>query len=189
MKKITLESQVENVLKRIKSGCYDAKSLCNILGNVEREGHLTDVQSESLNEAIETQLWKVYPRDAKKRLGPRNTETREKLERYFIDLKARFDLSANHHKNKVKLGGNVISGQALIYDYISYRDNNTRMIVSLAFRKFDEEMPVEIAVEIYPVGKHGSKSWSSLTFASEDFEAATKQFEIFLTSVLASETT
>lgn len=187
MTKTTLESQVENVLGLIESGRYDANQLRNFYNNVASKDDLTDVQSECLIEAIVKQLWKGYPREAKKRFGPRNTETREKLEAYFIKLKTRFDLSANHHKNKVKLGGNVISGQALIYDYISYRNNNTRMIVSLAFRKFNEEMPIDIAVETYPVGKYNSEDPNTRIFEPEHFLDATKQFEIYLGAVLADE--
>ncbi|MCF6305438.1 MAG: hypothetical protein L3J33_08705 [Rhodobacteraceae bacterium] len=187
MKKLTLALQVENILGLIGKGHYDAKQLRILYRNVESKENLTDTQSESLVEAIEARLWKDHPREAKKILGPRNTETRKTMEAYFDGLQKRFDLSANHHKNKVKLGGNVISGQALIYDYISYRNKNTRMIAHIAFRQLSEELSLEIVVGKHPVGQTSSKTVNSCIFTPEQFEASAKQFEIYLTSVLAGE--
>jgi len=158
MKKLTLAEQVENILARTKQGQYDARQLRNLYRNVGANKELTDAQRENLVEAIEIQLWKDHPREAKRLFGARNRETRSQLEKYFTSLRERFDLSENHHKNKVKVGGSVISGHAKIYDYISYRNNDTRDIVFLAFRKIDEDMPLDIPVGKYLVGESDVES-------------------------------
>jgi hypothetical protein len=189
MSKSTLEEQVENVLGRVKDGLYDAAQLRSLYRNVEAEDELTDTQRENLVEAIEFHLWKDHPRQAKKILGPRNNETRNQLENYFVSLRERFDLSANHHKNKVKLGGNVIAGEALIFDYISYRNNDTRTITLLAFRKLREDTSLDIVVEKCLVGERAEEKASFRTFTPEQFQDATDLYESYLTSVLADEIT
>lgn len=187
MKKLTLAEQVENILALIKQGHYGARQLCNLFRNVGANKELDDAQRESLVEAIEIQLWKDYSREAQRLFGARNRKTRSKLENYFTSLQERFDLSANHHKNKVKVGGNVIAGDAKIFDYISYRNNDTRRIAFLAFRKIGEDMPLDIAVGKYVVGENDVMDPSFRTFIPAKFDAATELFENYLTSVLAGD--
>jgi hypothetical protein len=187
MTKTPIETQVENILAKIEIGSFDADGLCNLLRNIEADVSVTDLQRENLNEAAVARLRKHHKREAKKMLGAPNSETSDQLETYLAELIGRFDLSANGHKNKVKVGGNVIAGNADIYDYISYRNNDTKTNVKMAFRKIDEKIELDLGVGKYPVGGSDVENPSFFTFHPEQFDEASALFETYLISVINGE--
>lgn len=87
---------------------------------------MTDEQREELVEAITTQMRKAYPAVANKKFGLPNQDIRQKLEEYLSDLCSRFDFFADGHKTKVRVGGDVITGETHVNDYISYRNQETK---------------------------------------------------------------
>jgi len=180
----TTTKQVENVLGMIRSGNFDAPQLVNLFDNVNSHKEVTEQQREDVIEAIQTQLWATSKSSAKKIFGPRNRDTHEKLQNFLDELQTRHDLSQNQHKTKVKVGGNVLRGEAVIYDYISYRNSATKMIAHMAFRKIAEEDTLEIAVkQVHVQDQHGAEEQEVL-FQEHDFEAACRSFENHLTEVL-----
>ena len=180
----TISKQVENVLGIIRSGDLAAPQLINLFNNVNSHKDVSDLQREEVVEAIQDQLWATSKSSAKKTFGPRNRDTQEKLQKFLDDIKTRHDLSQNQHKTKVKVGGKVLKGEALIYDYISYRNSETKMIAYMAFRRIAKKDPLEIAVKkVHVKDQHGAGEQETL-FQEHEFNEACKNFEEHLTEVL-----
>lgn len=184
MANTTIARQVENVLRMIRSGDLAAPQLVNLFENVNSHKEVSDEQREEVVEAIQDQLWATSKSSAKKIFGPRNRDTQENLQKFLDELKARHDLSQNQHKTKVKVGGNVLRGEALIYDYISYRNSETKMIAHMAFRRITEEDTLEIAVKkVHVQDQHGAREHEKL-FQKHEFNEACEAFEKHLTEVV-----
>ena len=184
MPKASINEQVENILGMINSGNFDAQALIKLYNNARSNNEVTDKQREDIVEAIEYQLWVTSPGKAKKVFGARNRDTSEKLQLFLNELKTRLDLSKNQHKTKVKIGGNVIRGDALVYDYISYRDIENNMIAHLAFRKIGEEDALEIAVRKHHLKDlHTSKDQETV-FPEHAFDEACDLYERYLSEIL-----
>jgi len=183
----SIDGQVVNVLNRVRSGKLDALGLQNLYTNAHSNEDVSEVQREEIVEAVVTQLRKDHPRHAKKRFGPVNSKCRETMEEYFVELQTRFDLSANHHKNKVKLGGNVISGEAVINDYVSYRNNDTKMKCGLTYRQITHETPLVLCVSMNPVGTVENSVPTYKEYSETSFDEASELFEKYLTEVITSE--
>lgn len=181
----TIAKQVENILGMIRSGNFDAPQLVNLFDNVNSHQEVTEQQREDVIEAIQAQLWATNKSSAKKIFGPRNRDTHEKLQKFLNELKARHDLSHNQHKTKVKVGGNVLKGEALIYDYVSYRNSKTNMIAHMAFRRIQEEDTLEIAVKKVHVKDQHSEKEQEVLFQEHEFDSAGACFENYLVDVLS----
>lgn len=180
----TIAKQVENVLGMIRSGNFAAPQLVNLFDNVNSHKEVSDQQREEVVEAIQDQLWATSKSSAKRIFGPRNRGTQEKLQKFLDELKTRHDLSHNQHKTKVKVGGNVLKGEALIYDYISYRNSETKMIAHMAFRRILEEDMLEIAVKkVHVQDQHGPGEQESI-FQEHEFDVACETFEKLLGEVV-----
>ena len=181
----TIDAQVENLLRMINAGTYSADSLINVFNNATENENvkITEEQREELVEAIEIQLWASSARKAKKLLGARNRKTHEQLQRFLDDLLTRHDLSENKHKTKVKVGGNVLRGEAITYDYISYRNRETGMIAHLAFRRITEEDNLELDVRKVHA-KEQQTGPKPTVFEPHNFDDACDLFEVYLLEVL-----
>ena len=180
----TINKQVENVLEMIRSGKFNAAQLVNLYDNVNSHKDVTDQQREDVVEAIEIQLWATKASSAKRIFGARNRDTHEKLQVFLNELQTRHDLSENQHKTKVKVGGKVLKGEAIVYDYISYRNSDTRMIAHMAFRRIEEKDTLEISVRRGHVKDQYSSREQETLFKEHEFSAACETFEVYLTEVL-----
>ncbi|WP_417702411.1 hypothetical protein [Pseudophaeobacter sp.] len=179
-----IDDHVAKILEKIRSGKYDAPGLTNLFTNATKYPGITEAQREELVRAIEERMRIDHPRHATRHLGPANRKTLELMQDYFSDLTSRFDFSANMHKNKVKLGGNVISGEAVIHDYISYRSPQNDMICSIAFHKTNHGDPLELRVTKHPAGSPDRNCEAYKQLPGSSLDEATQIFEEYLSGVL-----
>ena len=186
MKKSKIDQQVDTLLERIRSGVMDATQLKNCFKNVDQHPEVTDTQREELIEAISVQLRKNYPRIANQKFGPVNRDSQQKLEVYLNDLKTRFDLSANGHKTKVKVGGDVINGHTLVNDYISYKNSETKVMCHLFYTQKDHDAAREVRVVMNKVGAW-DQSDTERAFPEISFSEACELFEEYLRRVMAGD--
>lgn len=178
-----IEQQVANLLERVNSGKMTVQQLENAFANAENNNQVSEEQREDLIEAISLQMRMRYPSVAKKRFGPVNRESRQKLEAYLDSLKFRFDLSENGHKTKVKVGGDVIKGETLVNDYISYRNQDTRVACHLFFSQHNHEAPREWRVVMKAIAGQAENRVAS-AFPESAFDEACELFENYLEKVL-----
>ncbi|WP_191287206.1 hypothetical protein [Aliiroseovarius zhejiangensis] len=181
-----IQQQVSTLLDKINSGAMTVQQLQNAYANTENHADVTDEQHEDLVEAITTQMRKAYPSVANKKFGPINRDSRQKLEEYLADLRSRFDLSQNGHKTKVKVGGDVIKGETLVNDYISYRNQETKVMCHLFFAQKDHEAPRQLHVVMNELKAWGQND-SERIFPETSFDEACAAFEDYLKRVLRGE--
>jgi hypothetical protein len=181
-----IEKQVANLLEKIKSGSMTVQQLQNIFMNIEKNTEVTEEQREDLIEAITSQMRKAYPAAANKKFGPVNRDTRQKLEIYLADLCARFDMSENGHKTKVKVGGDVIKGETLVNDYISYKNQKTKVMCHLFYIQKDHDTPRQLRVAMNKLKAWGQNE-SERVFPEASFDEACAVFERYLKSVMQGE--
>ncbi len=182
-----IDEQVKNLLRMIREGKYGAESLLNLFDNVDKQkddDKITEEQHEELVEAIEIQLWAVNASKAKKLFGARNRDTHKKLQVFLDDLLTRHDLSENQHKTKVKVGGNVLRGEAILYDYISYKNRETGMLAHLAFRRIKEKDKLELDVRKVHFREQETGPKPTV-FEPHNFDDSCELFEEYLSEVLA----
>ena len=186
MTKSSINVQVDNILGMIIAEKFEADRLVSLLKNVAKNKQVTDEQSEDLVEAIEKQLWVTSAIKAKKIFGARNRSTCQQLQFFLDDIVTRHELSENQHKTKVKVGVNVLIGQALIYDYISYKNRKTGLIAHMAFRKIRKEDKLELDVrKVHFKEQHTEKGEKPIVFESHNFDDACALFENNLSEVLS----
>ena len=186
MTKSSINVQVDNILGMINARKFDADRLVSLLKNVAKNKEVTDEQSEDLVEAIESQLWLTSAIKAKKIFGAKNRKTCQQLQVFLDDILTRHELSENQHKTKVKVGENVLIGQALIYDYISYKNRKTGMIAHMAFRKIRTDDKLELDVrKVHFKEQHKEKAEKPTVFEAHDFDEACELFENNLSEVLS----
>ena len=182
----TINAQVKNILRMINAGELTPDSLISTLRNATKNKEITDEQREEIVEAIERQLWLTNAIKAKRIFGARNRKTCEQLQVFLDDLLTRHDLSQNQHKTKVKVGGNVLRGEALIYDYISYKNRKSGMIAHMAFRKIRKDDKLELDVrKVHFKEQHKEKAEKPTVFEAHDFDEACELFENNLSEVLS----
>jgi len=180
------QQQVSTLLEKINSGAMTVQQLQNAYANTENHAEVTDEQREDLIEAITSQMRKIYPVVANKKFGPVNRDSRKKLEVYLTDLSSRFDLSENGHKTKVKVGGDVIKGETIVNDYISYRNKETKVMCHLFFFQKDHEAPRQLHIAMNQLKAWGQND-SKRVFPETSFDEACAVFEDYLKRVLQGE--
>ncbi len=178
-----IQQQVSILLEKINSGGMTVQQLQNVYANTQKHPEISDLQREDLIEAITSEMRKAYPSIANKKFGRVNKDSRKKLETYLEELKSRFDLSENGHKTKVKVGGDVIAGETLINDYISYRNQNTKVMCHLFFVQKDHDAPRQLHVAMNELKAWGQNDCERI-FPETAFEEASAVFEDYLQRVL-----
>ena len=132
---------INKILKSIESGKYGSTELINLFRNTEKYESITEEERELVLAAIETQFRKDFPRVAKKNFGPADARPREVLEEIYQSIASEHDLSGNTLRNGIKVGGSVISGDAHIDLYISYKNKQKEGAVVHAYQsKPDEDL-------------------------------------------------
>ena len=144
-----IQQQVAILLEKINAGGMTVQQLQNAYANTENHAEVTDEQREDLIEAITSQMRKDYPAVANKKFGPVIRDSRQQLEAYLEGPCLRFDLSENGHKTKVKVGGDIIKGETLINDYISYRNQATKVMCHLFFVQKNHYLVADIAASSF----------------------------------------
>ncbi len=186
MTKSKIDQQVAILLNRVNAGDMTVQQLQNAFENTEKHPDVTDTHREDLIEAITKQMRLRYPSVANKTFGAVNRDSQKKLETYLADLTGRFDFSANGHKTKVKVGGDVIKGETLVNDYISYRNQDTKVMCHFFCTQRDHESPRELRVMMNALKAWGeNETWK--VFPETAFDEACVLFESYLKRVLAGE--
>lgn len=132
-------ADIPRILESVRSGKYDETQLLNLFRNANKSTSVTEVERQSIVELVETELRKNYPRAANKHLGTIDKHARDYLERVYEEISSEFDLSGNKIKNGVKTGASVLSGDAVIDVYISYKNEHGIGAVLAAYQPSIDE--------------------------------------------------
>jgi hypothetical protein len=92
----------------------------------------------------------------------------------------RYDWSDNRHKTKVKTGGDVIKGEAIVSDYISYK-SPTGWMCALGFSQLTPDDPLLVG---YSINFNKGEEANNNRMPAEMFEHALAEFEADLKSIL-----
>jgi len=103
------------MLDKIRSGKFTERELIQLHANaLERGGtHITA--------AVEEQMRARFPRAANRLFGKTAAFTTRCLQGVLAELSQKIDTSRNVLKNKVKAGGEMLSGRKAVNEYISFR--------------------------------------------------------------------
>lgn len=123
-----LTELVNTHIRKIEAGAYDDAALIKLYRNIDRQPALLYEDRERLVGAIESHLRVSFPRAAKKLFGPKDTEAREQLNRIWLQSTAGLDLTGNKHKNGVKTGGDMMTGEKHVDVYISYKNSASQTV-------------------------------------------------------------
>lgn len=172
-----LSRQIDLLLIRIAAE-EDANSLRNIHANISRHAGLDDADRERLNEAVVNRLRVVSPKLAKSFGGPKDGPARAWLQTVFEQSAAMFDLSGNVLKNGVKTGGLMISGQAYLDVYLSYK-NAAGLNLALTWLQEAPEKDATLTLSLREPGVSGRGLIEEAVFDDQDQAAAawTKSLE------------
>jgi hypothetical protein len=144
--------RVRRVLEIITKGSLSGRGLRNLFDNATRDRNITEAEREAVISALETRIRTTSPRDAKKMFGPKDAEARALLIRILEAMKAEFDLSANAVGSGVKTGGDMISGEAHVSVYISYKGLNRHHATLGVLQRNPETDPVFV-LRFYQTGR------------------------------------
>lgn len=176
-----IKKQVANILRKIEEDSLSEQQLDAIYENAEKHSGLDEADRELILEAVTTKLWIDHPARAKKRFGARETFAHELLQPVFDKSKIMFDLSANKVLNKVKIGGDMRSGNAFVDIYISYKDDAKRRISLDVRQESADRLPTcSIKDAVVGSGDEGVRT----EFSLGDFEQAAALYLSKLAEVL-----
>ena len=176
---------IDKILGIIRGGKKSTQELTNMYDNalkLTKRGELSESDLEMVLLEVEKSLWLHDKRAAKRVFGAKNRDTKQKLENFLGQLTDKYDLSLNRHRNSVKCGGNVMRGEARIYDYLSYK-NSSDMVAHISF--FQESGESELITRVWycNVGEQNDTS-NQLEFSAGDFESAKQLYEANLVRAL-----
>lgn len=166
------------LLQQIETGKLSDKELTNLLNNANR----LDVPVEDrelLIEAIELKMRMISPSKATKLFGNKDTDYREKLESFLVNLEIGYDLSKNKLENRVKTGGSVINGTAHIDVYISYKSLN-QINLSIGFFQVDIDSEPEVYLRQKNLAVGEKSTLLSKKSGAENFDKLSIEFENLL---------
>jgi hypothetical protein len=144
----TISEQVRKVLGDIDTQPYTYQQLTNLYTNATNHTGITDIEREILTQKVEVSMRTKFPRESSKLLGSINDKPVEILEVVYRKIIEEFDLSRNHHKNGVKIGGSKIGGRQYIAWYVSYK-NDEKWGSSISYRQDTPETEPRIEVSLY----------------------------------------
>jgi len=173
---------ISSILAVIQSGNKSVDELTNLFQNVSKSDALSEMQREDVVEEIEKTVRLINSSKANKLFGPKNRVTKQKLQSFHERLRSKYDLSGNRHKNGVKLGGNVMRGEAHIYDYLSYK-NADNLVCHISFFQKNIESETIIRVWCCDVSEQSDVS-KRIEFDENKFDEAKILYEGHLKAVL-----
>ncbi|GGA42580.1 hypothetical protein GCM10011499_10150 [Pelagibacterium lentulum] len=136
MKTEELKNLVDKHIAAIEGGTMTPERMVALYGNIDRQEALDEIDRERLAAAIEQTLRSQAPRQATKLFGPKDEEARQMLQLLWDQVEQEFDLTGNHHRNGVKIGGAMINGTLHLDVYLSYR-NGAKETASINVRQLD----------------------------------------------------
>ena len=177
----------ETTKKNIETNVFKAERLPALLQNINSSNELSLDQKNILTECIKLRMRIELPKKATLLFGSRSSEAREILTKALKLIKAEMDLSNNSHSNSVKTGGVRITGECDVYEYISYRKVDTKMLTHLAITKLRKEDELKVVVTKCPVEQQSDDFYNSnkKVFQIENFESALELYKIYLNDTLS----
>lgn len=168
-------SKNESLINKISEGTYTEKELINLNTNAVRLGY------QDVIDAIELQMRKQFPRAATKEYGAKGDAAQQKLEEAYQEIKSSFDLTKNRNNNGVKVGGGIMSGDAYIDYYISYKDDDGHGVyLGLIQDTVDSELTARFGK--YKTGKE--KYEESMTFPIDELNKALDLYKNHLSKII-----
>jgi len=176
---------ISKILEIIRGGKKTTAELTNIHDNALKladNEKLSESDLEMIVSEVENSLRLYDSRSANRIFGSKNRDTKQNLEKFFEHLTDKYDLLHNRHKNGVKCGGNVMRGEAHIYDYLSYK-NSSDMVAHISY--FQESIISELMLRVWycDVSEQNDTS-NQIEFSAGDFEAAKELYEVNLAKAL-----
>lgn len=110
-----------------------------------------DPEVEFALSIIDEIKWTNFKSKAKKTYGTQHDSIKSTLGDYLAEATNSFDLSNNKVLNKVKIGGDMIGGRALIDIYISYKNDNNEACSFAAYQALGSD-PIKWLVCSYATG-------------------------------------
>lgn len=123
-----MDKRIERLIDMIQSGQLNQRQLDNLYDNASSYVGIEEVDREHLLEEIMTALRVRFPAAAKRRFGAKDQFARALLTPVFEESQRQFDLSTNRVLNKVKTGGDMLSGRAHVDVYVSYKNQDSRRL-------------------------------------------------------------
>lgn len=176
-------SQIEKITALLQSRSFSQEELINLHNNALNYKDISDVDRETISALIEKRLRVKFPGAAKKIFGAKDTEARETLSRFYEAIETEFDLSANKLKNGLKTGGNVISGEAYLYTYISFK-NAENIGAHLALSQHTVENELKVIVHKYKTGGDNSGTLDHHEFGIEKLAQAESIYRDYLSQII-----
>ena len=172
--------------KNIETNVFKAERLPVLLQNIMSSTELSLDQKNILKDCIKLRMRNELPKKANLLFGSRSSEARELLTKALKSIKAEIDLSDNSHNNSVKTGGVRITGECDVYEYISYREANTKMLAHLAITKLRKEDELNVIVTKCPVEQQSDEfdNPNRKIFQIKDFENALVLYKEYLRDTL-----
>jgi hypothetical protein len=175
-------ANIPRLLERVRSGKYDETELLNLFKNASKSSAVTDLERATLLELIESELRKNYPRAANKHLGAIDKPARDYLEQVYQKISEEFDLSGNKIKNGVKTGASVLSGDAVVDVYISYKNDQGIGAVLAAYQPSIDE-PISYQVFMYKGAKKPDNLVNLQEYKQADDEVVSSFREVLATDM------
>jgi|TARA_B110000908_G_C10250737_1_gene451889 hypothetical protein len=177
----------ETTKKNIKTNVFKAERLPVLLQNIMSSNELSLDQKNDLKECIKLRMRNELPKKATLLFGSRSSEAREILTKALKSIKAEMDLSNNAHNNSVKTGGVSRTGEWDVYEYISYREENIKMLAHLAITKLKKEDELKVVATKCPVEQQSDDFYNPYkkVFQIESFESALELYQIYLGDTLS----
>lgn len=141
-----------------------------------------DPEVEFVLSAIDEIKWTKFKSKAKKTYGTQHDSIKSTLGDYLAEATHSFGLSNNKVLNKVKIGGDMIGGRALIDIYISYKNDNNEACSFGAYQALGSD-PVKWLVCSYATGS-AKQARLCKEFEFEDDASAYQHYRSNLCSLL-----
>lgn len=178
-----MNDRIKKALDLVSKPEITDKQLINLFNNVESKNEISDAERELLIDAITQKLRQVSPAKAKTIFGAKDTEAIEILTCAHNSIKLKYDLSQNLLKNGVKIGGDMINGEAYISHYLSYKNKDQLGCAMSYFQESPDKLP-QLRVKRYRTGKILRIEPEESNFPIEHYEQALALYESYLLASL-----
>ncbi len=177
-----MNDRTRKALQLISKEDITDKQLVNLLNNVKAEALITEEDKELLVDTIAKRLKVISPSKAKVIFGDKGTEAIEILTRVHDIISSKHDLTKNVLKNGVKTGGNMMSGEAYICFYLSYKNSDQQGCALTYFQESVETLP-QLFVKRYRTGKLREEP-EEFSFSTAQFEEVAALYDNYLSTLL-----
>lgn len=166
----------EKMLAKVQAGEMSSQDLTQLRLNIQGREDVED-----LEDAIELQLRKRFPKAAIEIYGKKDHEARQRLEAALADFGHKHDLTRNQQGPGVKTGGDQRSGKKYVCQYISYRNADG----SVAQLAVEQDMPTsEMYASVQRYVVRSGQQRTTERFALGDWPRARDAYEAALTELL-----